>query len=60
MKALGPAPWDVDVWYDPPVAGEQPACVLEMTLHVSSGSAGQLDMAEPTVDFDATCIVTHP
>ena len=47
VKALGPAPWDVEIWYDSPVANGQPESVPEMDLHVAAGVVEQLDMAFP-------------
>lgn len=32
-KAIGPSPWHIEIWYDPPSADKQPEPVAEMTLH---------------------------
>ncbi|KAL3149419.1 hypothetical protein ABBQ32_002213 [Trebouxia sp. C0010 RCD-2024] len=48
VKALGPSPWDVVIWYDAPVADGQPESVPEMSLHVAAGAVEQLDMAFPS------------
>ena len=47
VKALGPSPCNVEIWYDAPVADGQPESVPEMSLHVAAGAVEQLDMAFP-------------
>lgn len=47
VKALGPSPWAVEVWYDSLVADGGPAPESEpgMSLHIAAGEVQQLDMA---------------
>ena len=60
VRPLGPSPWDVEIWYDPPCVDKRPKAdsVPEMTLHVSSADVGQLDMAFPgSVDCVPACVL---
>ena len=49
VKALGPSPWDMEVWYDSLVADSRPSPESEpgMSLHIAAGAVEQLDMAFP-------------
>ena len=58
QRALGPSPWDYEVYYDPPLAGPvKPATPHEMCLH-ATGDVGQLLMSFPGVVSDCpACII---
>lgn len=47
MKAVGPSPLHMQVWYVSPVAGGRPVPGSEpgMSLHIVAGAMEQLDMA---------------